>query len=194
VVAPVQSGQLIRAVRIILAALCLLGAGGIVLAAGLPDRGDALNLSRSGQTPIAAEVGALAPPLEVYDVHGQAFSLAALRGHVVVVNFWATWCGPCVTEMPILQAMYERHQAEGVRFVGVDVGEPTADVLDWIQRFKLTYDFVVDGEGRLTYLYMIRGMPSTFIIGPDGTVREVISGPINAESFEAELKALQQKS
>lgn len=179
-------------IRLLVVAICLIAATWIVISVGLPERSATLGLYRIGQTPIAAEVGALAPPIEAFDVTGKRFSLAGLRGHAVVINFWATWCGPCITEMPMIQAAHQRYRGMGLRFVGVDVGESAADVLNWTQHYGLTYDFVVDAEGRLSYLYMTRELPTTFIVGPDGMVRQVTTGPLNADQFEAVLHSLSQ--
>src|SRR5690349_19241673 len=143
-----------RIVRLLTAAVCLSVAVWLVLSAGLPDRAqaNAQNLSVPGALPVAPEIGALAPPLEAVNMANQQVSLAALRGHPVIVNLWATWCGPCVAETPLLQAAYAAHHSGGLRIIGVDAQESLADLAAWKARFGVTYDLVTDTTGQLNAL------------------------------------------
>lgn len=122
--------------RLIAAAACLLAAIWIVLSAGLPDRSraNAIYVISPQDTPVAPEVGAVAPPIEAADLNGRHISLAAQRGSPVVVNFWATWCGPCITEMPMIQTAYEQYRAQGLRVIGVNSNETPAEVMNWQTR------------------------------------------------------------
>lgn len=142
-----------------------------------------------GQLPIAAEEGALAPPFEVHDLANKPISLTALRGSPVILNFWATYCGPCIVEMPLLQSVYAAHRAEGLHVIGVDANEPLADVMAWRNRFDLSYDLVFDG-GMLSSLYRVRGLPSTFFIGRDGVITKITFGAVSAEELQAEVANL----
>lgn len=183
---------MLRLLRLFTAAASVLAAMWIVLTAGLPDRArvNAVFQVRPGETPIAPEVGALAPPIEGQDVRGQRFSLAALRGSPVVINFWATWCGPCVAEMPALQAAYEAHRADRLHIVGIDLDEPAADVLNWLEHFGLTHEIVIDRSGRLSALYLVRGLPSTYFVGRDGIIREIAYGPLSDRQIKAAIQGL----
>jgi thiol-disulfide isomerase/thioredoxin len=117
----------------------------------------------------------------------RAVSLAALHGHPVIVNFWATWCGPCVAETPLLQAIYTAHRADGLSIIGVDAQEPLADLAAWKSRFGVTYDLVTDSTGQINALYRVRGLPSSFFIARDGTIQQIVYGPLTAEVLQTEV-------
>jgi peroxiredoxin len=147
--------------------LCLIGAAIIVAWAGLPDRG----LYSAGP-----EVGALAPAIEGQAVDGEPVSLKGWRGQPVVVNFWATWCAPCLEEMPALQAA--ARSRPDVRFVGVNAGEPVAAIRQWAEARGLEFPLMADGDGSLVRAYQVRGLPATFFIDSAGVIREVVYGPL----------------
>jgi cytochrome c biogenesis protein CcmG, thiol:disulfide interchange protein DsbE len=164
----------------------------IVLAAGLPERGRSNALLPIGprETPVAPEVGALAPPIEIQSLKGTHFSLAALRGNAVIVNFWATWCGPCIAETPMLQAVYESFRVDGLSVIGIDVRESPTEVIEWQAKFGITYDLVIDRDERLNNLYQVRGLPTTYFIGRDGIIRDIVRGPLDRSGLESRVRNL----
>lgn len=182
--------RLVTLLRIFAAAVCLIAAVLIVIDAGLPPR-DGLIL-RPGQTPIAPELGAIAPPIDGFDLSNHPFSLHSLRGSPVIVNFWATWCAPCVVEMPRLQAAFVQHRARGLRVVGVNVNEPPASVQAWARDFGISYDLLIDSDGRIAYAYRVRSLPLTYFIDSAGVVRQVASGELSAEQIESAVALLLQ--
>lgn len=115
--------------------------------------------------------------LERLDGRGE-LSLASLRGRVVVLNFWASWCGPCKDEAPILQAAYERWRGRGVTFVGIDVKDFRRDAREFIARYGITYPNVYDGKGSLIGRYGVTGYPETYFLDAQGRVRYRIVGPV----------------
>jgi len=177
-----------KPLRLTASAASLIAALAILLSAGLPPRSGIF--VRPGETPIAAEIGAIAPPFDKVDIHNRRLSLAALRGAPVVINFWATWCAPCINEMPLLQATYDQYKASGLRVVGINVNEPATDVIAWAQHFHITYDLLIDNDGRLSYQYMVRNLPMTLFVGRDGLIRQIVYGEISASRLAAELTAL----
>lgn len=181
-------------IRLIGAAISLYAAAWLVLSAGLPDRAqaNAQSFSAPGMLPVAPEIGALAPPLEAVDLNNHAVSLAALRGHPVIVNFWATWCGPCVAETPLLQSTYGAHHKDGLYIIGVAAPEPLADLASWRTRFGVTYDLVTDSTGQINTLYRVRGLPSSVFITRDGTIQQIVYGPLTAEVIQTELTKMLQ--
>ena len=174
--------------RLIAAAISVIAAIVVLIAAGLPPRSGVI--VQPGQTPVAAEIGALVPPFDMIDIRNRRFSLAALRGSPLVINFWATWCAPCVNEMPRLEAAYEQHRSDGLRMIGINVNEPVTDVVSWAQHFKITYDLLVDNDGRLAYTYMVRNLPMTLFVGRDGIVRQIVIGEVSDAQLTNELDAL----
>jgi cytochrome c biogenesis protein CcmG/thiol:disulfide interchange protein DsbE len=125
-----------------------------------------------GGTPVAP-----AFTLERLDVRGE-LSLASLRGQAVVLNFWASWCGPCKDEAPILQEAFERWDGKGVAFVGIDVKDFRGDAREFLERFGVTYPNVYDGKGSTIGRYGVTGYPETYFIDARGRVRYRIAGPV----------------
>jgi len=115
--------------------------------------------------------------LEQLDGRGD-LSLTSLRGKAVVLNFWASWCGPCKDETPLLQRGWTRWQGKDVAFVGVDVKDFRGDARSFVNRYGVTYPNVYDGKGSLVGRYGVTGFPETYFIDARGKVRHRIAGPV----------------
>ncbi len=113
---------------------------------------------------------------------GGDLTLASLRGKIVVLNFWASWCGPCRDEMPLLQAGSKRWQGKNVVFVGVDAKDDRGYARAFLKRYGVTYPNVYDGKGSLIGRYGVTGYPETYFIDADGKVRHRIAGPVEEPS------------
>ncbi len=125
-------------------------------------------------------VGEAAPDFVLRE-HGtdRLVRLSDFRGKIVVLNFWATWCPPCVAEMPELQALHASHVAAGDLIVlAVDVAEPPAAVEEFKQQRALTMPIVADRTGEVKRHYGLPGMPGTFFIDSEGIVRAKMLGPV----------------
>ena len=116
--------------------------------------------------------------LERLDGKGD-LSIESLRGKAVVLNFWASWCGPCKEETPLLQEAWGRWKDKGVVFVGIDVKDFRADAKAFLARYGVTYPNVYDGKGSTVGRYGVTGFPETFFVDPQGNVRYRIAGPID---------------
>jgi DsbE subfamily thiol:disulfide oxidoreductase len=123
-----------------------------------------------------------------------ARGLADLRGKPVVLNFWASWCGPCRKEAPVLAAAERQWSSRGVVFLGVDSEDTTSAALAFDREFGLAYESVFDPEGRLELRYGVSGFPETFFIGPDGVIRAKYVGPIDRASLDAYVSAMLPKA
>ncbi len=119
----------------------------------------------------AGEVGQAAPALVVQELSGQNFDLAALRGKVVIVNFWATWCPPCREEMPTLDAFYRRYHGEGLEMIGLSADRPhdRSDVIKMMQSFS--YPAAMLDDAKVNGFGGPNALPVTFIIDGKGMVR-----------------------
>ncbi len=117
---------------------------------------------RQGERPAAPEFEL--PRLD----EDSTLSLASLRGQAVVLNFWASWCGPCRDEAPVLEAAWQEYRDEGLVVVGVDREDTPGDARAFIERFSLTYPNVRDAEDVLRTPYGITGVPETYIVDRQG--------------------------
>lgn len=134
-----------------------------------------------GARPLARiEVGRPAPAYAATTLAGDSASLAALHGQPVLLNVWATWCHPCRTEIPELQALHQRYAARGLQVVGVsiDVGGEDDAVRDFVQEFGMTYPVWRDPDGRVSNVFSTVGVPDTYLIDRDGVIRWMHLGPI----------------
>jgi peroxiredoxin len=135
--------------------------------------------------------GEEAPAYAAATLQGDTVSLASLRGSVVLLNFWATWCAPCRYETPYLQSLAEAHEAEGLRVVGVsmDTGDAGELIAEFVEEYGVTYTILADPQMRGMEIYQILGLPGTFLIDRDGTLRWMRYGPVDEgdEEFERAL-------
>jgi len=169
------------------ALLCFLAAGWIFIGAGLPQRATYTGQISEDGFSIAPELNSIAPNFEQPALNGAPISLASLRGSPVIVNFWATWCEPCRIEMPDLQTVYTEYQADGLRILAVNLGEPSPLINEWVQSFGLTFDILLDERQSVAALYYLRGQPSTYIISPQGIITDIFYGPVSASTLRAAL-------
>ena len=115
--------------------------------------------------------------LERLDGKGD-LALESLRGKTVVLNFWASWCGPCRDEMPLLQQASERWQSRNVVFVGMDIDDLRSDARSFLKRFGVTYANLYDGKSSTVGRYGVTGVPETYFIDAAGKIRWRIAGPV----------------
>jgi cytochrome c biogenesis protein CcmG/thiol:disulfide interchange protein DsbE len=127
--------------------------------------------------------GAVAPNFKLTDTSGTERSLDTLRGSVVLVNFWATWCGPCRNEMPAIQQAYEAHKTEGLIVLGVNVGETREQADSYAHELNLNFPLLLDEDSKISHQYRVFGLPTSVFVGRDGVIREVTVGEMSPESL-----------
>ena len=125
---------------------------------------------------MAVKVGDAAPDFKLNDLNGKEVTLASLKGKVVMLDFWATWCGPCKAAMPTIQKLHDEYRDKGVVILGVNTWEEKPDAAkDYIAKKKFTYGCLLKGD-ELAKAYGISGIPTLVVIGKDGTIAEIEVG------------------
>ncbi|GMO39906.1 MAG: hypothetical protein Ta2B_19700 [Termitinemataceae bacterium] len=102
--------------------------------------------------------------------NGQSVTLSSLKGKVIFLNFWATWCPPCRAEMPSMEKLYQRFKDKGLEFIAVDISESSSDVQKFLNENKLTFPVALDSDHKVSDAYGIRYIPTTFIIDRSGKI------------------------
>lgn len=146
----------------------------------------AVYLSSTGSSPQFSEpvklvgVGDIAPDFQLEDTEGNQVSLSGLRGKVVLINLWATWCPPCREEMPSMEKLYEAMAGEDFVMLAVNAEANGRDVVpEFLQKTPYTFPILYDDKGVVQSLYGVSKFPESFIIRKDGTIAEKIVGPID---------------
>jgi cytochrome c biogenesis protein CcmG/thiol:disulfide interchange protein DsbE len=133
------------------------------------------------------EVGRIAPELALPVAGGGEVSLAQLKGSVVLVNFWATWCVPCLAEMPAIERAYQAHRDRGLVVLAVDVQEQDADVIRFLDSLGVTFGSAIDRTGDASRRFRANALPTTFLVDRRGVVRDVRVGPLTDQMLEERL-------
>jgi peroxiredoxin len=148
---------------------------------------------------IAAVCRALAPgdavpELSLPGLDGKQVSLSALRGKVVLVDFWASWCAPCKDEMPFLEAMYRRLKSRGLVVLGVSVDQERENAEAFIAKMKVSFPIVHDGKHAVADRFKPPRMPTSYVLDREGKVRHVHEGfrKSDARKIEQQIEALLQ--
>jgi peroxiredoxin len=129
------------------------------------------------------QAGMEAPDFQMTTIYGKTQHLSDLRSQPVLLNFWATWCGPCVVEVPILQSYADKYAQELV-IVGVNADEPRSDVLDFTEDHALTFPIVLDPDSSIQDLYRIRAFPTSYFIDAQGIIQAVHIGSLTSELLD----------
>ena len=126
----------------------------------------------------------------IKDLDGREVQFSSLRGQVVLVNFWATWCSPCKEEMPVLQAFYQAHQAENFLLLGVNVSDDAEDAARYMAENGFTFPVWSDPPGNTLMDLGLRGLPASILVDADGNLQWFWLGPVTEEILEEEILPL----
>ncbi|QMV39775.1 TlpA family protein disulfide reductase [Cohnella cholangitidis] len=160
--------NLVRAVSAMIALVALI----IVVRLFIPsDRSESLPVKGN------ISIGLEAPNFEGVNTNGERVSLHALRDRTVLLNFWASWCVPCVKEMPLIDEVFRSEDID-FQLVSVNVGEARGTVNEFLQQKGISFPVIIDAAGKVSTLYRIVGLPATFVIDAYGTLRQVGIGEI----------------
>jgi peroxiredoxin len=176
--------------------LTLITAGVFLIGAALIPllvHGQETSLEGSGVTLPPVIVNLPAPHLALTDLQANQVSLREMLGKVVLVNNWATWCPPCQTEMPELQAYYQAHFYQGFVIVAIESGEPAGVVAEFVRQYGLTFPVWLDPHGDALDSFQNWDLPSSYVIDPNGVIRLMWTGPISRAVLEQYLTPLLEK-
>jgi thiol-disulfide isomerase/thioredoxin len=193
-----MSFALARAWVRVASAVVAVGLGAVLLVAcgssAAPAGSSALNV---GTTVFSLAAAQRVPPVAGKLVGGGKLSLEAYRGHVVVVNFWASWCTVCRQEAAALGAVARQFQGSGVRFVGVDVGDAAASAEAFMRNFRIRYPSLFDPGAQIPLLFNrlipVASLPSTLVISPGGRIRGRIIGAVSARNLAKLIKVAEAR-
>jgi peroxiredoxin len=123
------------------------------------------------------QVGQPVPDFSLPDLEGRIHRLSELRGKVVVLNFWATWCPPCVDEMPSLERLNDSLQSKGVEVVAVSVDERFSDIGEFVEKYRVSFTVLHDDGKKVSRSYQTFKYPETYIVDREGRLRSKVVGP-----------------
>ncbi|MFL5960572.1 MAG: TlpA family protein disulfide reductase [Gaiellaceae bacterium] len=143
----------------------------------------------------APRVGATAPVFTLRRLDGAGtVSLDSYRGRPIVLNFWASWCGPCKSEASVLERDWRRYRERGVVFLGVDYHDLVSDARHFVSAHALTFTMLGDGSGRVTGSYGISQVPETYVISRQGRIVAHLAGPITDPAFAGRFRSALAKA
>jgi len=137
----------------------------------------------------APQVNTPAPDFELDNLTGEIKHLSDYQGRVVVLNFWATWCGPCTYEMPFFQEIYESYESE-IAVLAVNNQESVDRVNPFVEELGLTYEIMMDNDGGVAMQYQVLGFPTTYFIDPNGIIKFLHVGVLTEEQLDGYLNLL----
>lgn len=146
-----------------------------------------------GRDPTAAAsplVGRAAPDFTLRGIDGPAVTMSKLRGQVVVLNFWASWCAECHEEQDALDQTWQRYRDSGMVLLGVDFEDTSDGARDYMHQSGLTYPVVEDKDSKTALAYGIRGIPETFLVDRSGRIVDRIIGRVDAARLASALEPL----
>ncbi|WP_010650734.1 thiol-disulfide oxidoreductase ResA [Oceanobacillus massiliensis] len=144
------------------------------------------------------KAGDKAPDFQLKQINNnneaESIQLSDLEGKGVMLNFWATWCKPCKSEMPYMQELYPEYKEKGIEIVAVSLDSTELVVDRFIDEYGLTFPTPHDKTGEIVDLYKVGPIPSTFFINPDGEIEEVVNGALSLERLEGYLQEIQPET
>ncbi|UCC16166.1 MAG: redoxin domain-containing protein [Dehalococcoidales bacterium] len=129
-----------------------------------------------GESTSDLSIGSKSPDFELYDLEGNIHKLSDYKGTPVLLNFWATWCGPCRSEMPHLEEIYGEWKDKDLTFFAINVGESSVDVISFMDYFGFSMPVLLDSAKTVSRKYGVSGIPTTYFIDEDGIIQSRVAG------------------
>jgi len=151
--------------------------------------------STQSSRPTIAKNGDLAPEINLKSMTGDQITLSKMEGRPVLVNFWATWCGPCREEFPAIGRAYKKYKDQGLVVIGVNFQDENSDdgVLTFMRNSVVSFPIVRDTGERVGRMYRINGLPTSFFIDKKGIIRDtVVGGPMTDDFLDAQWEKINQ--
>ena len=126
-----------------------------------------------------------APDFTLTDIEGRTWTLSQLKGQVVFLNFWATWCPPCVSEMPSMQNLYNTLPQDQFKMLAVLYNDEASNARSFAKKLDITLPILIDEGNRVGMSYGLTGVPETFLLDKDGIIREKFQGPAEWDSADS---------
>ncbi|MBM4422479.1 MAG: redoxin domain-containing protein [Chloroflexi bacterium] len=189
-----ETGDSTRATLLILGGGLLIGLtiGALVLF-GFPSLPPATAGGTASGGTAAPYTGSPAPDFTLENISGQKITLSKLKGKPVLINFWATWCGPCRIEMPAIEAARQKYKSEGLTVLAVGADEPLKDVTAFVNELGLTFEVLMDPGLTVNDMYRIQAYPTSFFIGRDGVIASLQIGLMSESQLEENLAKILAK-
>ncbi len=135
-------------------------------------------------------VGRMAPDFTLPQLDGPPVTLSKLRGQIVVINFWASWCMECQVEQAALDQTWQQFQDSGVVLIGVNFEDETGAARSYVRTADVTYPVVEDTDSSTALAYGLRGVPETFVVSQSGRVVDRVIGPVDAAALVSEINSM----
>lgn len=179
----------------IFAAIALLCVSGWVLSACSILNTVTASAPPTSARPTTAKIGSLAPEIDLKSMTGDQITLSKLQGRPVLVNFWATWCGPCREEFPTLVRKYKQYQDQGFVVLGVNTQDENSDtgVMNFMKNTLVNFPIVRDTGNQSSRAYRVDGLPTSFFVDRSGVIRDtVVGGPMTDDFLDKEFAKINQ--
>lgn len=136
------------------------------------------------------KVGDKAPDFALQDMEGNAHKLSDYNGEGVFLNFWGTWCEPCVKEMPAMDRQFTEYEKQGVNVLAVNIAQSDFEVQSFVDRFDLSFPVAIDKSKSVMRAYNIRPLPTTILVNPEGEIQRIVTGEMTEQDIKGFMEEI----
>lgn len=136
------------------------------------------------------KVGDHAPDFTLTDMEGNSHKLSDYEGQGVFLNFWGTWCEPCVREMPAMDRQYEEYKDQGTQILAINIAQSNFEVQSFIDRFNLSFPVTIDSNKSVMEAYSIKPLPTTVLVNPEGKIQRIVTGEMTEQDIAGYLEEI----